>query len=273
VPNAYRHGWTGAREGSWLAYTHRIPLPRSDVHAVDRYLWLGPLLGLDTGAPEFHVPIPPPSRGRIQVLLDARGLGGQALAVLVPGTAWPTKRWHVAGFAAVARQLLSRGWAVALAGSASERERCRAVTAQAPGAADLSGQTALSELAALIAQASLCVTNDSGSMHLAAALGRPVVAVFGPTDPLWIGPYGRPEAVVRADVACAPCYFRQLRACPHNHACMRDVTPAMVIDRIEQVLSNFGGSEDSESVPQSPLPCTRRRGEGVKRSLTLRARH
>ncbi len=237
VPNAYRHGWTGAREGAWLAYTHRIPLPRSDIHAIDRYLWLVPMLGLDEGPAEFHVPIPPASESHIETLLSRYGLRRQSFAVVVPGTIWPTKHWHIEGFAAVARYLRGTGRGVVLAGSASERERCRAVANLAPGILDFSGQTTLSELAALIRHAELCVTNDSGSMHLTVALNRPVVSVFGPTDELWIGPYGRPEAVVRVQKECAPCYFRQLKDCPHDHACMRDVTPGMVIACIERVLS------------------------------------
>jgi lipopolysaccharide heptosyltransferase I len=239
VDNAYRHGWTGARECAWLAYTHRIPLVRSDVHAVDRYLWITPLLGLDEGPPEFHVPIPPASDARIEALLASQGLRGQPFAVLVPGTIWPTKHWHVEGFASVARHLRGRGWAVVLAGSAGERSRCQAVAELAPGARDLSGQTMLSELAALIRRAEVCVTNDSGSMHLTVALNRPVVSIFGPTDALWIGPYGRPDAVVRADVPCAPCYFRQLCDCPNQHACMTEVTPGMVIDRVERILKRW----------------------------------
>jgi lipopolysaccharide heptosyltransferase I len=237
IPNAYRHGWTGTREGAWLAYTHRIPLPRSDVHAIDRYLSLMPLLGLDKGLAEFQVPIPASSESYIEALLSRYGVRSQSFAVVVPGTIWPTKHWTIEGFAAVARYLRGTGRAVVLAGSTSERERCRTVAQQAPGVLDLSGQTTLSELAALIRRAELCVTNDSGSMHLTVALNRPVVSVFGPTDEVWIGPYRRPEAVVRVQKECAPCYFRQLSACPHNHACMRDVTPGMVIDCIERVLT------------------------------------
>lgn len=237
VANAYRHGWTGAREGAWLAYTHRIPLPRSDVHAVDRYLWLAPILGLDDGPPDFHVPIPPESTARIDNLLHEHGLRDRPFVVLVPGTIWPTKHWRVEGFAEVARHLRQRGWAIVLAGSASERRRCQAVAEMAGGIVDFSGRTALSELAALLRRAEMCVTNDSGSMHLAVALNRPVVSIFGPTDPLWIGPYRRPESVVRAELPCAPCYFRQLRDCPHQHACMNQVTSGMVIERIEQILA------------------------------------
>jgi heptosyltransferase-1 len=237
IADAYRHGWTGTREGAWLSYTHRIPLPRSDVHAVDRYLSLGSILGLDDEPAEFQVPIPTPSATRVEALLSRFGVRSQSFAVVVPGTIWPTKHWHLDGFAAVARYLRGTGRAVVLAGSAGERERCRAVAERAPGAVDLCGLTTLSELAALIRRAELCVTNDSGSMHLTVALNRPVVSVFGPTDEVWIGPYRRPEAVVRVSKACAPCYFRQLSDCPHDHACMREVTPSMVIEGIERVLA------------------------------------
>src|SRR4051794_1229216 len=112
VRGAYRHGWTGAREGAWLAYTHRIPIPALDVHAVDRYLWLGPLLGLDDGPPDFHVPVPPEAEARVDALLRRHGLAGAPLAVLAPGTVWPTKHWHAEGFAAVARHLSRTGRAV-----------------------------------------------------------------------------------------------------------------------------------------------------------------
>ena len=169
-------------------------------------------------------------------LLAREGVAGP-LAVLVPGTIWPTKHWPVEGFAQVARHLVGTGRAVALAGSPAERDRCRAVAALCPEARDLSGQTTLSELAALIRRAAVCVTNDSGSMHLAVALGRPVVSVFGPTDPVWIGPYGRPDAIVKVDLSCAPCYLRKVRRCPNDHACMTQVSGAMVIDRVEKTLA------------------------------------
>ncbi len=237
VESAYRHGWTGAREGAWLAYSHRIPIPTLDVHAVDRYLWLGPLLGFDAGPPEFHIPIPEAADERVEAMLRPHGLLDRPLAVLVPGTAWESKHWTAEGFAEVGRHLLRTGYGVVLTGAARERPRCQAVAAACPGACDLSGRTALSELAALLRRASVCVTNDSGSMHLAAALGRRVVSVFGPTDPVWVGPFGQPEGVVRAGVPCAPCYLRQLRRCSHGHVCMSEVTARMVIERVERALA------------------------------------
>ncbi len=237
VPEAYVHGWTGAREGAWLAYSHRLRIPSLDVHAVDRYLWLAPLLGLDDGPPSFHVPLLPAAQARVAELLGRRGAGGRPLAVLVPGTIWETKHWHVEGFAEVARHLRATGRDVVLSGSRADRPRCQAVAALAPGVCDLSGQTKLSELAALVARAAVCVTNDSGAMHLAVALGRPVVSVFGPTDPVWIGPYRRSGAVVSAGVPCAPCYLRQVRRCPNGHACMTQIGGPAVIERLEQILA------------------------------------
>jgi heptosyltransferase-1 len=237
VREAYLHGWTGAREGAWIAYSHRIPIPTLDVHAVERYLWLGPMLGLDDDRPDFTFPVPPAAQARIAALRAQRGLLGKPLAVLVPGSLWETKNWHLEGFIDVAHHLCRTGRAVVLAGSAADRARCQHVARACRGAVDLTGQTTLSELAALIQQAAICVTNDSGSMHLTVALGRPVVSIFGPTDPLWIGPFGQPHAVVRANVPCSPCYLRKLQRCPHEHACMREVSAAEVIGRVEEVLA------------------------------------
>ena len=240
---AYTHGWTGAREGSWIAYTHRIPIPTLDSHAVDRYLWLGELLGLPEGPPDFSMPAPAQSDEMIGRLLERHGVADdRPLAVLTPGTIWETKHWSAASFGEVARYLSAGGWSVVLAGSYKDRAACREVVAAAPQAADLSGQTTVSQLAALIRRAGLCVTNDSGPMHLAVAIGTPLVSIFGPTDPLWIGPYARPDAVVRVDLPCSPCYLRNLRDCPNDHACMRQVTPRMVIERIEQTLLAPGGA-------------------------------
>jgi ADP-heptose:LPS heptosyltransferase len=107
----------------------------------------------------------------------------------------------------------------------------------APGAVNLAGETTLPELAALIGRAAICVGNDSGPMHLAVALDRPVVSVFGPTDPVWAGPYRRPGAVLRAALPCSPCYLRELRRCNFGHACMKDVTASAVIERVEVILA------------------------------------
>lgn len=235
--SATRVGFERTREGAWLVYSHHITLLTREVHAVDRYLWLGHVLGFDGDHPDFRIYQPAEVGERLEAMLAAKGSGGRPLAVLVPGTVWETKHWRVAGFADVGRQLRARGFDVVLAGSAKDRPRSHEAAALCPGAVDLAGQTTLGEMVELIRRADLCVTNDSGSMHLAVALERPVVSVFGPTSPVLTGPYGRPEAVVRAGVSCSPCLLRKLSRCPHNHVCMEQVTAAMVVERIDQVLS------------------------------------
>jgi 3-deoxy-D-manno-octulosonic-acid transferase/heptosyltransferase-1 len=235
---ARKHAWQGAREGSWIAYTHHIPVPSLDVHAVDRYLSVGPLLGLAEGPPDFSFPVPPAASSRVEALLRQHGIGGNGLVAMAPGTIWETKHWDSDKFAEVARHFLGRGFAVVLMGSPRERAVCDDVARLAPGAINMAGETTLTELAALIRRSTISVTNDSGPMHLAVALDRPVVSVFGPTDPIWIGPYGRADAVLRSGEPCSPCFLRQLSRCRYDHACMHNVPAAAVIERVESMLRN-----------------------------------
>jgi heptosyltransferase I len=235
VPN---HGWRGAREGSWIAYTHRIPIPTLDVHAIDRYLWVASLLGLDDNPPDLTIHLSPEASGGVNRLLEEHDVpASKPLVVLVPGTIWETKHWTIEGFAGVARQFLQDGFAVALVGTKRDQQRCRQIAAAVPGTCDLSGQTTPADLAALIRRAEVAVTNDSGSMHVAASLGKPMVSVFGPTNPVHIGPYERPESVVRVDLPCSPCNYRRLSQCPFDHACMKQVTSTMVVAHVRKILS------------------------------------
>ncbi len=211
-----RIGFAGSREGAWLAYTHRVPVPSLEHHAADRYLWFGDLLGFADGDPDFSVWVPPEATEA-------------------------AKHWSVDGFAAVGRHLAKRGLRTVLTGTAQDRARAAAIAALCDGAINLAGETSLGLAAALIQRATICVTNDSGPMHLAVALGRPVVAAFGPTNPVRTGPYRRPEAVVRVAVPCSPCYIRTVRRCPHQHRCIRALTPAMMIDRIDRALAQPAG--------------------------------
>ncbi len=237
-PEATRkHAWQGAREGAWLAYTHHIAVPNLNLHAVDRYLGVVPMLGLDDGPADFSFPIPDAASDRVEVLLRDHDVDQSKLVVMAPGTVWETKQWPPERFAAVARHCLEGNLAVVLIGSDGERALCESVRQQAPGTVNIAGETTLSELAALLRMARLCISNDSGPMHLAVALGRPVVSIFGPTSPLWAGPYHRPDAVVRADVPCAPCYLRLLARCPHDHACMQEVAAQAVIARVDSTLA------------------------------------
>jgi heptosyltransferase I len=248
LKNVPSHGWRGAREGSWIAYTHRIPIPTLDVHAIDRYLWVGELLGFDDNPPDLTIHLSSETIRNVERLLKEKGVdASQPLVVLVPGTIWETKHWTIEGFAGVARHFLRDGFAVALAGTKRDQSRCAQIAAAAPGACDLSGQTTPADLAALIRRAEVAVTNDSGSMHVAASLGKPMVSVFGPTNPVHIGPYERPESVVRVDLPCSPCNYRRLSQCPFDHACMKQVTSAMVVERVQKILSTGKASAETQS--------------------------
>jgi len=232
--NFPRHGWTGAREGSWIAYSHHIPIPTLDVHAIDRYLWLTPILGLDDSPIDSRIYLSAEIEAAAQQLLERYAL--QQFGALVPGTIWETKHWHPERFAEVGQWLKKQGFEVVVLGSKRDRRRCEQITQLCRGAIDFSGQTTPAELAAIVKRAAVCVTNDSGAMHLAVALDRPLVSVFGPTNPVHIGPYDRPQAVVRVDLPCSPCNFRRLSQCPHGHACMTHVSATIVIERVESAL-------------------------------------
>lgn len=242
VPAARRRRtWTGAREGAWLASTHTVPVDSADLHAVDRYLRVGDLLGCAPAPANFSFSIAPQATANAAALLRQHGIepdSGRPFVLIAPGTVWDTKQWTAAGFAAVARHLSECGMAVVLAGAKRDLNACRAVAELAPEAVNLCGRTSQGELAAIIRLAAAVLANDSGSMHLAVALGRPTVAIFGPTDPRWAGPYKQPQGVVAAGVACAPCYLRDLRRCPHGHVCMKDLGPEAVIARLHAALGS-----------------------------------
>jgi len=126
----------------------------------------------------------------VNTLLAERGLGSRPIALITPGTVWETKHWLSSNFAEVGRHFLQTGWDVVLAGAPRDRKACAAVAAECPAAIDLCGQTLLSELAALIRRVGICITNDSGPMHLAAALGYAARRGFRPDGaglgrPLW----------------------------------------------------------------------------------------
>lgn len=238
VTNEFRnHAWHGAREGAWLFYTHHIPLPTLDVHVVDHYQSVGNLLGFAPGPTDFTFGIPDAAHQRVAALLRQRGVADDRFAVIAPRGNWQTKRWPDEKSAEVARYFMSRGYASVLVGAPRERDVGAAIARLAPGTIDLSGETTLSELAALISRAAICIAHDSGPMHLAVALGRPVVALFGPSDEVWAGPYQRDNAVARRKLPCSPCYLRRLKNCTHGHACMEELPVEAVTERTEGVLA------------------------------------
>jgi len=233
-------GFAKAREFGWLFYSHPIRVPGGDLHAVDRYYLFARPLGF-AGVPiRFELPIDPGARAAVKRMLVEGGIGpGGRYALLGAGTRWETKRWPTESFAELARTIRQRfDLSVVLAGASDEVEVAGRVAAQAgPGAINLAGRTSVPQMAALVAGAAVVVMNDTGPMHLAVALDRPLIALFGPTNPLRTGPYRQADSVCRLDLPCSPCYLKRLADCPYAHRCLRELSPAAVADRVAAVLA------------------------------------
>jgi heptosyltransferase I len=224
-------GYDRTRELSYLALTERVAPFDPEAHAVWRYLNLAHYLGAPPAPPRFRLGL---DRNVDLEALIPDG-SGRPLAVLHPGARWATKLWPTAAWAQVASWLQAQGFQVAVTGSAADRELVAALVQQSRAPlVNLAGRTSLAALAAVLRRARLAVTTDTGAMHLAAALGTPVVALFGPTAPWRTGPFGPGHRVVRLGLACSPCFKR---CCPEPR-CLTDLTPEMVEAACEKILSH-----------------------------------
>jgi ADP-heptose:LPS heptosyltransferase len=233
-----RVGLSTGREGSRLACTHLVEVPPGE-HAVERYLRVAWALGAPDGPRDFPIAVPPEAVAAAERLLAEVGApvgampagdGGVALAILHPAARWATKWWTPEAFAAVGDRLVeAMGAAVAITGGGADVGAAEAVrTRMRLPALNLAGRTPLKVLAALLRRAAVMVSVDSGPMHLAAAIGTPLVALFGPTAPSRTGPYGAgPRCVLQERLPCVPCLERRCRV-PHTRACMRSLDPQRV---------------------------------------------
>lgn len=234
-----RVGFATAREGSPLCYTHRVPVPTPEMHAVDRYLLVAQAVGCTVDAAvSTACPIVPSAQDRdtARTLLQRAGVRDEQPWVAMSVSArWTTKRWRLESFIAVAQQLRRDGVPVVLIGAASDRADTQAVAEQA-GAVDLSGQTGLELLPSVLQSAACFVTNDSGPMHVAAAMGTPVVALFGPTSEVRTGPYGARHRVLTAPVPCRPCFSR---TCRHGVPleCLTSISSESVVLAVREIMN------------------------------------
>ena len=195
----HRIGFEEAREGSRYFYTRRIRGGR-DIHAVDRYLRIARELDCPPAPPAFPFP-PLPEQTPV---LDALP---EIFAVLAPSAGGGAKRWPPQRFGELAARLPFPSYVVA--GKADAETAGEVVLASGGKAVSLAGKTGLPELAAVLRRSRFLVCNDTGPMHIAAALSVPVFAVFGPTDPARTGPYGNGHTIIRAGLSCSPCYKRK----------------------------------------------------------------
>lgn len=196
---------------------------------VDRYAALAQPAGeaLARPVPEPRLRSDPAARA---ATLAKLGLDASRPAVaFAPGAEYgPAKRWPARHFAALARHFLARDWQVWLLGSAKDAEATRAIMAAEEACVDLAGRTTLDEAIDLLACAARVVTNDSGLMHVAAALDRPTAAIFGSSSPAYTPPLSANARVISLHLACSPCFQR---VCPLGHTdCLEKLEPSLVLE-------------------------------------------
>jgi lipopolysaccharide heptosyltransferase I len=228
-----RVGLADAREGARWALTHRVPVPPQPVHAVERYLALAAAVDAREAVRDFTIPLGSDDLEAARRLLDDLP---RPRVVLHPAARWETKLWEVERWRAVAASLADEGAGVVVTGGPADAAMAAAICdgpRQAPRS--LAGRISLKTLAAVLRSADLMITVDSGPMHIAAALGTPVLALFGPTDPARTGPLGCGR-VLRRPLPCSPCLQRRCQIA-ETRRCMRDLDVQDVLAAARELLA------------------------------------
>lgn len=223
-------GFDGTREFSYLFLNERLQHYDIEKHALERYLDIARYLGAQDPGTACTLPVANEISSIREKLAGIRK-GGARLIVINPVARWTTKLWADRNFAALAdRLVLEKGALVILTGSPADREvNQRIMGLMRENAFNWAGETTLKELAALATLSDLFITTDTGPMHLAAAAGARVVALFGPTAPWRTGPYGSSHDVVRTGIECSPCFKR---TCEKENQCMQSIAVDDVLKKV-----------------------------------------
>jgi len=215
------------REGSHFFYSAVTGPRNKNRHAVDENFDLLDYLGIPKGPPEFPVNFEKP-----------RGLPPGLKIGLLPCSRWATKNWPPEHVVEVAKALTGKA-KLYLFGAPDDREVCRRIASEAGyGVTDMCAKTSLVDLGGWLAAMDLVITVDSGPMHMAAAAGTPVLAVFGATDHRRTGPYGEQHRILtRSDLACRPCLSRTCRLPERDIRCLKGLLPEKVVEAALEMLS------------------------------------
>jgi lipopolysaccharide heptosyltransferase I len=226
-----RLGMSTAREGATLAYTDSIEIPYTRLYAVEGYRRVVAMLGCQGEPPPPRLPLT--DQHRAWAASQLAGLPRPILAVH-PGAQWETKRYPPRQFAQLVRQAQAdHGAGVVLVGGPGEGGLCAELAAGLRhDVVNLAEQTCLLQLAAVSQAADVFLSGDTGPMHLAAAVGTPVVAIFTCTSPLRVAPRGPQHRVVATGVACAASYRKTCTSL----ACMQELTPRMIWPALDDTL-------------------------------------
>jgi heptosyltransferase-1 len=228
-------GLDEAREGARGFYDIAVRRNSFHTHAADWYLAVLKALGVPV---HWNFEWIPERRAISADVKRKWPIDSARWIVIQPGARWMNKRWPVENFTEVVRQLAATrpGFKFAIMGSADDQAAGAAIAQADPKRClDLTGKVSLPEMIEWIRLSELMISNDTGPMHVAAALGKPVVAIFGPTEPRRTGPYGQLQNVVRVDLPCAPClksrctYFKPME-------CLRAIAPETIFTRAKTLI-------------------------------------
>ncbi len=198
-------------EHSYLFFNERVPAVDMDNHAILRSLMLLDALSIHSREIVYDLPVQDSDRRKAEELLAENGLeNAKTLAAVNPVAQWPTKLWQNEKFSILADRLIDeKGVGLFFTGGPDDKSTSSDIMSRMTcKAVDFTGKTTLKTLAALYEKADFLVTTDTGPMHLAAAAGLPVIAIFGPTAPWRTGPFGSGHCVIRSGLDCSPCFKR-----------------------------------------------------------------
>lgn len=244
-------GFRGGKEPLAAAsYNVRLPAYDPDRHALERYLdVLEPMGFLRPAEPDFGLAPTEASLEAARSLMGGRR-ADRPLVLLHPVAKWESKLWPVEHWASLAGALAADGAQVALSGAPADRPVTEAIARRAGEGAvawDLAGRTNLKELTALLCLADAVASTDTGVMHLAAALGRPVVSLFGPTAPWRTGPHGQEASALRLGLECSPCFRR---TCPAPR-CLDELGPDRVLEALWRRLPPGSGAGTARAMEKA----------------------
>lgn len=230
TPADIKIGFDNAREGSRFFYNRKVKA-ESSLHAVKRNLGIARALGANPVKVSFPLEVSE------EAVLAAKKLvhPENKYILIVPSARWRTKRWPAENFAALIKSIPIT---CVISGSPADSDIARKIAEESSkNTINLCGRTGLKELVALIKGARAVVSSDSGPMHIGAAIGTPVVALFGPTDAARTGPYGWQErgdlTVISSDVTCRPCFKRKCK----DPVCMSGITVARVLEEARKYIT------------------------------------
>jgi 3-deoxy-D-manno-octulosonic-acid transferase/heptosyltransferase-1 len=232
-------GMSGSREGASIFLKENPVAVDYEQHAIDRYLKVAEYLGCNTDNPKGVIPVLKEDKKLADGIFSSFS-EKKPVIVINPMAKWKTKLWQADKFSKLAEKLQKEmDCRIIFTGSIHDRPLIEDVIKNAGGRWDeiinLAGRTGLKELAYLYSLCSVLICTDTGPMHIAAAMGCRVVALFGPTAPLRTGPYGSGHVVIRSGIDCSPCFKKECK----DTKCMDDITVNEVFHAAEKIISRL----------------------------------